>query len=636
MKFLEPRWLMGLIVLPIFYLLIFLDEDRRKKRFARFADPALWKFLSPELNFRLRFRKSMISLMAFLFGILALARPQWGSHEEVVKVSGLDVILVLDVSNSMFTEDVVPSRLQKMKHWVRNLLPTLEGDRVGVVAFAASTAVVCPLTSDLAYVWDTVQLLDPKMMKNQGTDIGLALQTATQAMERGAEEVVAHSQAPVASRVVLLVSDGEDHEKEALAEADRLKERGIKFFVFGVGTDKGGPIPIRDDLGNTQGFKRDRKGEPIVSVFQSGYLAALASRGGGKYWSTTAEETEIKQLMSDLGGLVRGDYSERRFLVYEDRFQIPLFIAVVLIIFEISIPVRNLLSLFLPILLWVNLGTAQADGTFRGPIPLESYLETQRGIRAYSQGNLEEAQRSFGSAQALDPSRPELEFNQGVLQFRQGELDRAIESFKNSAQLAEKTNQQVLQGKSLYNLGNAYSKKGEGREAIRAYSDAVQSAIQTQDTRLEQEARKNLQLVLDQLKKREQTKKDQEKQPKPDQQNQPDQKQNDQKQNEQKSSDQKKQDQKQSSQKDQKGEDQKQKEDAGQKEKGQNESRQGAEGDKKYQQTEPWKKKDDFKSQKMTSEDADRVLSELKSRERELQEKLQKKNGNQQNQAKDW
>ena len=144
MKFLEPQWLWGLLVVPIFYFLILLDEKRRKEQFRRFADQSLWKFLAPELNFGLRFRKSLMSILALAFGLLALARPQWGSHEETIEVTGLDVVLVLDVSSSMWTEDVVPSRLQKMKHWVRNLLSSLEGDRVGVVAFAASTAVVCP------------------------------------------------------------------------------------------------------------------------------------------------------------------------------------------------------------------------------------------------------------------------------------------------------------------------------------------------------------------------------------------------------------------------------------------------------------------------------------------------------------
>ena len=618
MKFLEPQWLWGLLVVPIFYFLILLDEKRRKEQFRRFADQSLWKFLAPELNFGLRFRKSLMSILALAFGLLALARPQWGSHEETIEVTGLDVVLVLDVSSSMWTEDVVPSRLQKMKHWVRNLLSSLEGDRVGVVAFAASTAVVCPLTSDLSYVWDTVQILDPKMMKNQGTDIGLALQTASQAIERGAEEVSGHSHTPVASRVVVLISDGEDHENQALAEADRFKERGIKFYVFGVGTEKGGPIPVRDDLGSTQGYKRDRKGDPIVSAFHSEYLAGLASRGGGKYWAATSDEIEVKQLVAELGGLTRGDYSERRFLVYEDRFQIPLAVAVLLLILEISIPVRNLLGLVFLFSLGLFPVSARADGYFSLPAPLEGYYETKKGLKAYNQGNLEEAQRSFGSAQALDPSRPELEFNQGVLQLRQGDFDRAIESFKNSTQLAEKSNQPLLQGKSLYNLGSTYAKKGEAKDAIRSYSEAIQLAIKNGDTRLEEEARKNLQLVLDQKKKREQQKQDQEKQSKQDQKKQD------------------QQEQKQGEQKEQKGDHQNQNESSAQQDQSQKQPSQGAEREKQYQQTEPWKKKDDFKSQKMTSEDADRVLNELKARERDLQEKLKKKNGNQQNQAKDW
>ncbi len=613
MKFLDPQWLWGLMALPFLFVWLVIDEKRRKQQFTRFAQPALWKFLSPELNFKLRFRKSIFSLLALGFGLLALARPQWGSHEEKIQVTGLDVVLVLDVSNSMWTEDVVPSRLQKMKHWVRTLLSTLNGDRVGVVAFAASTGVVCPLTSDLAYVWDTVQILDPKTMQNQGTDIGLALQTASQAIDRGAEEVTGGKQAPVASRVVILVSDGEDHENQALVEAAHLRERGIKFFVIGVGTEKGGPIPVRDDSGTVQGYKRDRRGEPVLSAFHSEFLAELASRGGGKFWPTTAQEGEVNELIHELGGLARGDYAERRFLVFEDRFQIPLAIAVILLILEISIPVRNLMLLGVIAALGLTPGSARADGLLHAPAPLEGYLENQKGLKAYQQGNLEEAQRRFGSAQALDPTRPELEFNQGVLQLRQGEIDRAVESFKNSASWAEKAKQFSLRDKALYNLANALEKKGDTKEAIRSYVEAIEGAVQDQDPRLEQQARKNLQLVMEQAKKREQKKRDQQKQSQPDQQQKNQQEQN---QNQKKGEDQKQEGQKQ-------GEDQKQ-------------ASQKPEDGKHYQETESWKKKEDFNSQKMTSEDADRVLAELKARERDLQEKLQKKNGNQRNQAKDW
>ncbi len=615
MKFLEPQWLWGLLILPFWLGWIYFDEGRRRKQFARFAQPKLWQFLSPELNFKLRFRKSLIGLLALAFGFLALARPQWGSHEESIKVSGLDVVLVLDISNSMWAEDVVPSRLQAMKHWVKTLLSTLNGDRVGVVAFAASTAVVSPLTSDLDHVWDTVQILDPKAMQNQGTDIGLALQTATQAIERGAEEVSSGSQAPVASRVVILVSDGEDHENQALVEADLIKKKGIQFYAFGVGTEKGGPIPVRDDAGHVQGFKRDRKGNPIVSAFHSDYLTSLASRAGGKYWSLSQQESEISELKKQMSGLVRGDYSERRFLVYEDRFQFPLAIAVILLIIEISLPVRNLIfAVFLISTFFVPV-PVRADALLSAPAPIEGYLETQRGLKAYQRGDFDEAKRRFNSAQALDPYSPELEFNQGVIQLRQGDVDRAVQSFDRAGKLAEKSKKSELRDQALFNLANALEKKGEAKEAIRSYLDAIKSAMASKDPKLEEKARKNLQLVLNEMKKREQKKKEQEKQA---QQNQ----------------DQK--NQSAENQKQKSGEEQKQKENSSQESQKQASTHQQSDEEKRYQETQPGKKQDDFKSQKMTSEDANRVLSELKARERELQEKLQKKNGNQQAQAKDW
>jgi Ca-activated chloride channel family protein len=229
MRFLVPSWLWGLLAVPVLYGLLYWDENRRQVQFAKFADRKLWKLLSPELNFGLRRRKALYWVASLGFIILALARPQWGSHQEIVQVSGLDVMLVLDLSNSMSVEDVVPSRLQKAKHLIRTLLGRMEGDRVGLVGFAASTWVVSPLTSDLSYIWDRIETLTPKSVESQGTDMGLALETAQRAMERGAQEGVGEAKQGGASHVVILISDGEDHENDALTQAAQLKERGIKF-----------------------------------------------------------------------------------------------------------------------------------------------------------------------------------------------------------------------------------------------------------------------------------------------------------------------------------------------------------------------------------------------------------------------
>jgi Ca-activated chloride channel family protein len=618
MKFLAPQWLWGLLVVPVIFVWILFDEKRRQEQFARFVDRKLWSWIAPEMDPAQRVRKAKFLLAACFFILIALARPQFGTHEETVQVSGLDIMLVLDVSNSMEVEDVVPSRLKKAKHFIHSLVNRLNGDRVGIVAFAGSAYLACPLTTDLTYLWDTVQILSPKSIQSQGTDISVGLETALKGLDRGAEETGKRSEAGAQpSRVIILISDGEEQQDHAFKLAEEIKKGGASLYVVGVGTPEGGPIPVRDENGGGTTFKRDRNGQPIVSRFKPDELMKVAHAGGGKYFSVTDSEGEIETLLRDLGALNRTDYAERRYLVYEERFQIPLAIAIVLLFFEISIPARKILVLL--ILFWSP--WVRAESSFKNPASLDAYLENRNGIKAYQEGKLDEAQKSFGAAQARDPKRPELEYNQGIVSLDRGEVDQAIHEFKSSAQSAFDKNDQDLLGKSLYNLGNAYTKKGDVKGAVQSYARAINSAIQSKNTDLEAKARKNMQLALQEIKQQQQQKQQQEQQQKEkqqkDQQQQKDQNQTDKQQQNQQQ--------------------QKQEKQQGQKEESDSTQGQKQKDDKKFDnEYQKGSKKRQFKSEKMAPEDAERVMTELKSRERELQEKLNRQNGKYQANPKDW
>jgi Ca-activated chloride channel family protein len=593
MKFLSPLWLWGILILPLIFGIILLDEKRRQTQFEKFANRKIWSRIVPELDFSLRVKKAGVWLVGLGFLLLALARPQFGSHEETVQVSGLDMMLVLDVSNSMEVEDVVPSRLRKSKHLIRSLVDRMEGDRIGVVAFAGSSYLACPLTSDLSYLLDTVQILGPKMIQNQGTDIGIALETALKAVERGAEEAGKSDTPNNSSKAIVLITDGEDHEGEGAKAAARIRESGIKLFVLGVGTTQGGPVPVRDESGNINGYKREKSGQPVVSRFNPDSLKKVASEGGGKYWDVSVSESEVNEILKDMGALQRTDYAERRYLVYEERFQIPLFIAILIFILELSVPSRKAVQfLFLFFMYGFLTSPSYAQGPLGSSTSLETYRENKKGIEAFEEGRLEDAQKRFNSAQGRDPSRPELEFNQGVVQLQQGETDPSIESFQKSARLAQEKQDVPLLGKSLYNLGQAFTKKGDVKNAVKSYLGAIHAAEQTKDQKLEEDSRKNIQLLMNEIKKQKQ------------QQEQKSKQENQQKDKEQDKEQQKK--------------DQEQKKEA-------------KEGEKRYSNP-----KRQFKSQKMSPEDADRVMAELKSKERELQEKLNRQHGTPQNSQKDW
>lgn len=621
MRFVAPGWLWLLLALPLLYALIARDEKRRQSRFEKFAARPLWRALAPEMDPSARLRKAALWLGVVAMVVVSLARPQWGTHEETVKTTGLDIMVALDVSSSMDTEDVVPSRLKKARHVIKSLVEQLRGDRVGIVAFAASAFVACPLTTDSDYVIETLQVLGPRTIASQGTDVGIGIDTARKALDRGAEEAAnaaaspadpASSAAPQASRVIVLISDGEDHEESALVSAQALRESGVRLFVLGLGTEKGGPVPVRDDAGNLVGHKRTRKGEAVVSRFKPDALMNVAKQGGGRYWNVTAGEGEVQELLKELGALDRTEFAERKYLVYEDRFQFPLALAVLLLLIEISLPLRKVrrsavptapaASVALAVVLSLSLSVpARAEALLGRQPPLGAYLDNEKGIQAFKDGKLEEAEKKFGNAQARDPNLPELQFNQGIIQLEKGDVDTAAQAFVDAAQTAARLGDPALESRSLYNLGGALGKKGDVQGAVGSYLGAIASAQRAKDAQLEADARRNLELLIQERQK---------------------QKQQEQKDGKSKDDQEKKEGQENPNQ------DQKDKKD---------ESAQAKNQPKKYEDPSKSRRRQ-FRSTKLSKEDAERVMAELSNRERELQGKLKKQKGNpgQEMNEKDW
>ncbi len=611
MSFASPHWLWFLAVLPLLYAYGARDARRSRERFRLFANEGVWQRIVPEIDWSARTRKLRVWVAAVGLIIVALARPQWGEHEETLQVSGLDLFIALDLSRSMEVEDVVPSRIKKAKHLARTLMDRLRGDRVGVVSFAASTHLSVPLTNDLDFVRESIEILDTRMMFNQGTDIGNALETVLRAMERGAEQD-RETGADAGSRVVVLISDGEDHEAGALEAARKLKEAGVRLFVFGVGSQKGGPIPVRDESGQLRGYKKDSRGETVLSQFNPEALVKIAATAGGRYWSATPGEGEVDELLSELGTLDRSAYSERRFVIKEDRFQIFLLMGILLLLLESSIAARKarktlpqgrVASVLAALFATLSFETAQASS-------VEVYLENQKGLRAYSEGKIEEARKHFGAAQALDPKTPQLRFTQVVVEAEQGDQEPAASSFGESASKALESNDPKLAASALYNLGVVQAKKGNFKEAVQAYLQGLDVAKASKNEALEREFRRNLELL--QLMKQQQ----------------------------QKGGGQGKQDQQQDQQKQDSQQDQQSQQDQNQ-EQNQNQQDQQKPNDQdgdQQQQNQPrqYTRGQGFKSEKLSKEDAERVMSEISHKERELQRKLKSRKGSSGNQEKDW
>lgn len=593
MKFAHPQWFWALIALAVLSAAFAIELKSRVKKLESFVAPQLWSALLPGFKPHSRRRKLRLWTLAVLFGILALCRPQWGMKEEKVQVSSLDIVVTLDVSNSMETEDVVPTRLKKAQHVVRSIAERLNGDRMGLIAFAGGAFPASPLTTDLGYVMEVLQNLSPRSIPNQGTDIGTALEVAGRALERGAEQKDEMS----GSQVVILISDGEDLEQRALDGAKALQKSGIRLFVLGVGTERGGPIPIRDENGNLRGYKKDSQGQGVVSRFNPQALMKLAESVAGKYWNVTPSESEIEDLIAQLGTLERKDHNETRRIIREERYQVPLLLAVLLLIIELCIGFTyRVAAVRLAVILMVlapgsvlTFCTQLFSAEAQAKDTVGSYYQNQKGLEAFSKGDLDQAKEYFNRAQQSDESRTELKFNQGVVELQKKNIEGALENFSGSAEAALSKNNPSLAARSFYNLGATLEGKGDTDSALGAYLNALEAAQKAKDPEFESDVRKKIELMTRQDEKK-----------------------------------------------------QKQKPEGDEGKNGQDP--QGKSGDKSDKDSSSKKDKQDqgqapkhfkdppsggkmFKSQKLSKEDAERVMNELSERDRQLQQKLKKQKG---------
>ena len=305
-------WILHFLwVLPLIGLVLIVSDRGRRRAMDRFAGRELWPRLTGEFQGRRRFLKSVLLLMSAGAMIFGLAGPQWGSHYQEVSQKGVDIMLVVDVSQSMMVEDVAPNRLERARREIVDFLRVVRGDRVGLVAFAGAAFVECPLTLDYKAVEMFLNALRPDLIPVAGTDLGAAIDTAVSAFHAESET----------DKVVVLITDGEDNEGRGLEAARAAAERGIKIFVFGIGETAGGPIPAPDGEG---GFRKDEGGEVVLSKLDEQGLRRMASVSGGNYVRAVTGDLDLDILYFD-GIRSKAELKEvksGKIRVYEARFYI--------------------------------------------------------------------------------------------------------------------------------------------------------------------------------------------------------------------------------------------------------------------------------------------------------------------------
>jgi Ca-activated chloride channel family protein len=327
-----------LILVVVFVCIYFLFEKYFSLKLKKAFGKKVADYLTQSLSLPKRRLQVALQAVGLIFIIVALARPQAGESQQQIKSEGIELLIVADVSDSMMAEDVKPSRLTQMRIELSKLLELIPGNKIGIIAFAGSSALLSPLTSDPNALRMYIDSLDVNSVSSQGTNFETALSYAKEAFEKGG---VTQDNSARTTRVILVVSDGEDQEKGALDTAQKLAQDGIRIFTMAYGTEKGGAIPVRDSFGNSVGYKKDGSGQTILTQVKGDFLKSLADAGGGQFYFAYFNGDHLRKFVDDIGNLEKTEFQSSVMTQYEEKFTIPLLIGILFVLISLFISDRK-------------------------------------------------------------------------------------------------------------------------------------------------------------------------------------------------------------------------------------------------------------------------------------------------------
>ena len=358
-RFEDPQYLYLLLLIPFLAVIRFMSYRKQKKRLRKFGDPKLLKELMPDVS---RWRpgvKFWLLESALTLLILMLARPQMGTKISHEKRTGIETIICVDISNSMRAEDVTPSRLDRAKMMVENLVDHFTDDKIGLIVFAGDAFVQLPITSDYVSAKMFLSNIDPSMMATQGTDVARAIDMATHSF----------TQEKGIGKAIIVITDGEDHEGGAVEAAEAAKKSGMRVYMLGIGSTKGAPIPIP----GTGDYMSDNTGQTVMSALNEDMCKQIAAAGGGAYIHVENNSNAQDLLDNELDKLSKKETNTTIYSDYDEQFQAFGILALLLLIIEICLlesknPLMKRVSLFsrkpvatLILLLMVVSVSAQSD-----------------------------------------------------------------------------------------------------------------------------------------------------------------------------------------------------------------------------------------------------------------------------------
>ncbi|GAL60733.1 MULTISPECIES: vWA domain-containing protein [Algibacter] len=326
----EKIWFWTLAIIPVIIVLFLLLQFWRYRTQKKFADKELLKRLSPNKSLFKSILKVVVLSLAFLCLTIALVNPKVGTKLETVKREGVDIVFAVDVSKSMLAEDIAPNRLEKSKQLVTQIINNLASDRVGIIAYAGKAFPQLPITTDYGSAKMFLNNMNTDMLSSQGTAINEAIKLATTYFDN--EEQT--------NRVLIIISDGEDHSEDALAYAEQASEQGIKIFTIGVGDLKGGPIPIKRN-GIVLNYKKDNQGETVITRLNEDTLKKIAEEANGAYINGKNTNDVVEHIREILNGMDKTEFEAKQFADFKDQFQWFLGLGIFLLLIDVFLLERK-------------------------------------------------------------------------------------------------------------------------------------------------------------------------------------------------------------------------------------------------------------------------------------------------------
>jgi len=322
-RFARPEILYLLLLVPVLIILFVVVYKRKKNALKRFGDLEVIKTLMPDVSYVRPVVKFIFLVIAVLFIILGLAGPQFGSKLQEVKRKGIEIVIALDVSNSMLAEDIQPNRLERAKQAISKLTSRLQNDKIGLIVFAGDAYTQIPVTTDYGAVKMFLSSVNTEIVPNQGTAIGSAIELAMNSFTPESE----------IQKAIIIITDGENHEDDAIQAAKEAASKGIVVYTLGMGLPQGGPIPVKGNYGQKT-YKKNKQGNVVVSKLNEKVLQQIAAAGTGSYVRANNTQVGLEKLIDKIEALEKTEFDARVYADYDERFQYLLILALLFLLLD--------------------------------------------------------------------------------------------------------------------------------------------------------------------------------------------------------------------------------------------------------------------------------------------------------------